>query len=287
MTAVAAPACDPRAFAALELPRIEAGLGRALAGLDPALGDLRDATRRAAGVGGGGGRRWRPLLTLAGARAAGCETAAALDAALAVELTHTASLVLDDLPCMDDSARRRGLPATHRLVGSSGAILVALGLLARSAELIGGVPRTGAGLCRAWARAIGLAGMSGGQGVDLAARDGMVPRGGARRLYRRKTTALAAFALGAGARAAGAAPGAVDALERYGRDLGWAYQLADDAADAAQDRADGRAGQERSPLRQAARLLRRAERRLLAAPELDADGLELLLEFGHAIVPGE
>ena len=287
MTTLASPVCDPRAFAARELPRIEAGLARALGGMDPALGSLAVAARQAAGVGGTGGRRWRPLLTLAGVRTAGFEPAAALDAAVAVELTHTASLVLDDLPCMDDAATRRGLPATHRAVGPSGAILVALGLLARSVELLAAVPRTGAGLCRSWSRAIGLAGMSGGQGVDLAARDGLRPRGAARRLYRQQTTALAAFALGAGARAAGASPRCCLALERYGRDLGWAYQLTDDAADEAEDLAGGRTDRPVSPLRQAARLLDRAERRLADTPGLDPDGVELLLGFGRAIVPGK
>ena len=287
MTTLASPVCDPRAFAARQLPRIEAGLARALGGMDPALGGLATAARQAAGVGGGGGRRWRPLLTLAGVRAAGLEPAAAIDAAVAVELTHTASLVLDDLPCMDDSSTRRGVAATHRTVGPSGAILVALGLLARSVELLAAVPRGGAGLCRAWSRAIGLAGMSGGQGVDLAARQGTPLRGAPRRLYRQKTTALAAFALGAGARAAGAPPRTCLALEHYGRDLGWAYQLADDAADEAEDRAGGRASRPIAPLRQAARLLGRAERRLAGTPALEPDGVELLLGFGRAIVPAE
>jgi len=285
VTTIAATALEiPLAFAACHLPGIERGLERAFADLDPALGSLGSATRCAVGTEGVPGHRWRPLLTLAAAEAAGVEAATVLDVALAVELTHTASLVLDDLPCMDDCEVRRGMPATHRVVGTSGAILVALGLLGRAAELLAGAGRNGPALCRSWGRVVGLRGMSGGQAMDLAFRSAGPLKGGARRLYREKTTALAAFALSAGARAGGAAPRLGSALERFGRDLGWAYQLADDAADRQQDQRGDRLVAPHTVLRHASRLLRRAERRLADTPGMDVRGVDLLCGFGRAIV---
>jgi farnesyl diphosphate synthase len=281
----ASPPDAVQAFAARHLPAIEDGLRRSLAELDPDLGPIRQATRAAVGIGCPGGSRWRPLLTLAGARAANVDLADALDAAVAVELTHTASLVLDDLPCMDDSALRRGSPATHRLVGPSGAILIALGLLARATELLARAPHDPAALCAVWGRTVGLAGMSGGQAVDLGQEVAGPPKGAARRLHRQKTTALAAFALSAGARAGGAPARTTAALDRFGRALGWAYQLADDAADAEEDRLIGRATGRRAPRRAGARLLRGAERMLTESGGLTPAGLALLIAAGRMIVP--
>jgi geranylgeranyl diphosphate synthase type II len=197
-------------------------------------------------------------------------------AAVAMELTHTASLVLDDLPCMDDSCTRRGRAATHRQVGTAGAILVAVGLLGRSAELVG----TSAG---AWGRTIGLRGMAGGQAMDVALSG--TARGAARRLMRRKTTVLAELSASVGASVGGAPRSAVLALESFGRDLGWAYQLADDAADEVEDGAAGRSAGGCRPLRQAGFLLRRAGRTLRACPTLSPEGADLLEGMAHELVP--
>jgi geranylgeranyl pyrophosphate synthase len=265
-------------FEAQARPAVEAALQAAVAGLARGLGPIDEALRVSVGAGGAGGRRWRPLLTLAAAHAAGVHGPAVMDAAVAVELTHTASLVLDDLPCMDDSATRRGRAATHRQVGTAGAILVAVGLLGRAAELLGESGGTGA-----WGRTIGLRGMSGGQAVDVA-MSGRA-RGAARRLMRCKTTSLAALAAGAGARAGGASPLVVRTLEGFGTDLGWAYQLADDALDAKEDGVAGRIAGGRWPRRQAAFLVRRGSRRLHACAGLDPDGVELLEDMARELVP--
>ncbi len=265
------------------LPEFEAVLARSVGGLGEGLAWVEQASALAVGTEGRGGRRWRPLLTLAAAEATGTMRAAVFDVAVAVELTHTASLVLDDLPCMDDAATRRGLAATHRLVGSAGAILVSVGLLGRAAELISGVPQVGGMLGAAWGRAIGLDGMAGGQAVDVAFSGSA--RGGARRLMRRKTTALSALAAAGGAAAGGATPVAVAAIDTFGRDLGWAYQLADDADDLAEDDAAGRAAGGRSPRRQAAFLLKRAARHLAASGAVRRGGVELLTDFAAWLVP--
>lgn len=268
------------AFTAELLPAVEAELARAVAQMGAGLDAVEGAAARAVGTGGRGGRRWRPLLTLAAAEACGGRAAEAMGAAVAVELTHTASLVLDDLPCMDDGDLRRGLPTAHRSVGAAGAILVAVGLLGKAAELLGG-GRGGGPLAAEWGRCIGLRGMSGGQAVDVAGwRDAA-----GRRLLREKTTALSALAVIAGARAAGAGEATRAALERYGRGLGWAYQLADDAADLAEDAAAGKAPGGRRPLRQSRLLLHLAERALAEAPGVSGAGAALLADFGRAVVP--
>jgi len=262
------------AFNATARPAVEQAIAAAVRDLATGLGPIDAAL--ASALDAQGARRWRPLLALAGAEAAGVQGPAALRAAVAMELTHTASLVLDDLPCMDDSCTRRGRAATHRQVGTAGAILVAVGLLGRSAELVG----TSAG---AWGRTIGLRGMSGGQAMDVALSG--KARGAARRLMRRKTTVLAELSASVGASVGGAPRSAVLALEAFGRDLGWAYQLADDAADEVEDGAAGRSAGGRRPLRQAGFLLRRAGRTLRACPALSGDGVELLEGMAHELVP--
>lgn len=268
-------------FAARVLPLVERALSDAVAGLGAELGGVQGALDRAVGIGDAGGRRWRPLLACAAAEACGSTAVAALPAAVASELTHTASLVLDDLPCMDDAEERRGIASTHRRVGSAGAILVAMGLLGRAAELLATSPRGASALGGEWGLCFGMRGMSGGQAADLAGWR----TGGARRLLRRKTTALSAFAVAAGGRAAGAGETTCDGLAAFGRGLGWAYQLADDAQDAAEDAAVGRACPGRAPLRQAGRLLRLSERRLVSTPGLSAEGVALLAALGATIVP--
>ncbi len=269
------------AFSSRWLPLLDDELRRAVDGLGAELGGVEGAVARAVGVGGAAGRRWRPLLTFAAARACGGDPAEAMGVAAAVEVTHTASLVLDDLPCMDDDETRRGSPATHRLVGPAGAILVAIGLLGRASELLAASPRDGAGLCAEWGRCFGLRGMAGGQAADLAGWR----TGATRRLLREKTTALSAFAVTAGARAAGADAEPREALAAFGRALGWAYQLADDAQDVEQDAAAGRRCPSRAPRRHAARLLRLAEDRLAQTAGLVPEGAELLSAFARSIVP--
>lgn len=278
----AAPLLDltPAAPPPLAPPRLAQALEQALETearlLAAALPALGEAAARALGTDGHvAGRRWRPLLTLVSAEACGGTVERALPAAVAVELTHTASLLLDDLPCMDDAATRRGELVAHRRLGSAGAILLAVGLLGRAAERLGEVTTGGGTLAASWGETIGLAGMSGGQAVDLAWTGRGTPRGGARRLMRRKTTALSALACEGGARAAAAPERTVAGLARFGRDVGWAYQLADDACDAAEDAAAGRAAAGAAPRRQAAYLLTRAGRHLEAAalPPLGAERL--------------
>jgi len=270
-----------------ELPRLEARLAEECDELGAGLGGIGEVLSRAVGTEGRGGGRWRPLLTLAavqalpGRRGIGRE-AAAMDIAVAVELTHTASLVLDDLPCMDDAALRRGQPATHRLVGSAGAILLSVGLLSRAAELLGRQPRCGGAIAEEWGRTVGLAGMAGGQAMDVAAAGTL--RGGQRRLHRAKSAALPAFALSSGARAAGARETTRAGLAAFGRGLGWAYQLRDDAEDLEEDARKGRPnGGGRRAASQGARIMARACRRLESTPDLHEEGLDILTGLARRV----
>ncbi len=270
------PVGEPlQGFLREHLEELEGRLAEVCSELGQGLGPLSHALERAVGTDGGGGQRWRPLLTLAAASALHGERGAALDVAVAVELTHTASLVLDDLPCMDDSSLRRGQPATHRKVGSAGAILLSVALLARAVELLGRQPQAGGELAAEWGRTVGLHGMSGGQAIDVASA-GKTLRGSARRLHREKSTALPAFALSAGARCAQAGAASGEGLARFGRSLGWAYQLLDDADDVAEDRRLGRPAAGSPPLLLARRIMRRAYRGLRWVPGLDPHGIEVL-----------
>lgn len=191
----------------------------------------------------GGGKRLRPFLTLAAAKACGCAPALALDAACAVELVHCYSLVHDDLPSMDDDDLRRGRPTVHRAFDEATAILAGDALLTLAFEVVAqpmAHPDAGsrAALVLALARASGMAGMVGGQMLDLAAEgrfEGGTPQSldakQISRLQAMKTGALINMAVMAGGIVAGAGPGRMAALEAYGTALGAVFQIADDILD--------------------------------------------------------
>lgn len=179
-----------------------------------------------------GGKRWRPWLTLLGARACGMACEAALPAACAMEFLHTSSLIIDDLPAMDDAGTRRNRATLHRVYGEDVALLAALtlmnaayGLLARGARA-----ETAAALIAEATRCIGSDGMIGGQMVDLAAPTG-APDDALFASRNLKTTALLELTLTAGARAGGARASQFQALAAFGAALGTAYQICDDLLD--------------------------------------------------------
>ena len=191
---------------------------------------LNDAVRYAVFP---GGRRWRPVLTLLGAMTAGVRPETVIDVACGVEYVHSASLILDDLPAMDDGRERRGRPTVHRAFGEGAALLAALALLNRGYELFldGGAGDTPGSpeyrLLREAMSAIGADGMIGGQAADLAGHH--AAHLGSRQ---RKTTALVRLAAVAGAIAGGAADPDIEALGTYGACIGAAYQIHDDLLDA-------------------------------------------------------
>ncbi|GGK19810.1 polyprenyl synthetase family protein [Salinarimonas ramus] len=187
-----------------------------------------------------GGKRLRPFLALEATRLLGGPDEAGLRAGLAVELVHCYSLVHDDLPAMDDDDMRRGKPTVHKAFDDATAILVGDALLTLAFEVAtqegaDASPAIRAALVAGLARASGLAGMVGGQMLDLAAEGRYGPRtlseAEIRRLQAMKTGALLAFAAEAGAIAAGASAEDRARLLAYGRALGAAFQIADDILD--------------------------------------------------------
>jgi len=175
-----------------------------------------------------GGKRWRPILTLLGTMAGGGSAQSALPIACAIEFLHTSSLILDDLPAMDDAQLRRGRAALHLIYGEDLALLTALALLNQAYALLASAGPSS--LIAEAARCIGTDGMIGGQAADLDIR---ASRGNSHALASRqlKTTALARLTISAGAIASGADEQDVAALARYGECIGAAYQICDDLLD--------------------------------------------------------
>jgi geranylgeranyl diphosphate synthase type II len=184
------------------------------------------------------GKRLRPILALMVAELLRGDPATVLPAAGAIEMVHTASLILDDLPCMDNAATRRGRPTCHVAHGEATAILAAFALQNRAFEILGegwpGGPDASvrSGLTRDLARAIGLDGMIAGQATDLETTDLLIDFPTLEFIHSRKTGALftASAELGAAAAAASAAERA--AVSAYAKNLGLAFQVVDDLIDA-------------------------------------------------------
>jgi geranylgeranyl diphosphate synthase, type II len=188
-----------------------------------------------------GGKRLRPILAMMAAEACGADPVEALPCACAVEMVHTYSLIHDDLPAMDDDDLRRGRPTCHKAFDEATAILAGDGLLTLAFETIVRYtrpPEAAARCVRILAEAAGPAGMVGGQMADLQAEgreDGTVALLEA--IHRRKTGALLRAPLTMGAAVAGASELQVEALDRYGRAVGLAFQIVDDLLDVQGDEA--------------------------------------------------
>lgn len=181
------------------------------------------------------GKRVRPLLMMHAAYDLGVAQDDVVDLAVAVELVHTASLVLDDLPCMDNSDMRRGHPTMHREFGEHIAILAAVGLLMRAIEIIAQHPTMRAEqrvqVVDTLSRACGMEGLVKGQLRDL--QDGFSSQSSADAQMTNllKTGVLFDAALQSVATLAGTPAGNALALSRCAREIGLAFQLADDLND--------------------------------------------------------
>ena len=192
----------------------------------------------------GGGKRLRAFLAIETAGALGRAGVGPRRAGAAIECVHAYSLIHDDLPSMDDDDLRRGRPTTHRAFGEATAILAGDALQAMAFEIMADpatdtLAEVRAALCLGLARAIGLAGMVGGQMFDIDAEQSTAPLSveEIKRLQAMKTGALLAFSVAAGARLASAGAIASAALGRYGRAIGAAFQIADDILDVQSDAA--------------------------------------------------
>jgi len=186
----------------------------------------------------GGGKRVRPLLSLAAAEALGRPAHDAMPGAVAVELVHTYSLVHDDLPCMDDDAERRGRPTSHVVHGEAVALLVGDGLLTEAFGVLAAAPWSADARIDAvgvLSEAAGARGMVGGQVGDVTLGASITDVETLQDVHARKTGALIRAAVELGAIGAGATAPQREALVAYGRAVGLAFQLADDVLDADED----------------------------------------------------
>jgi farnesyl diphosphate synthase len=188
----------------------------------------------------GGGKRLRPLLTLAACELFHIDRDAALRVGCAIEAIHVYSLIHDDLPCMDDDDMRRGKPTVHKAFDEATAVLAGDSLHALAFDLVadGAVhpdPFVRIELVEGLARASGPAGMAGGQMMDIAAETQVFDLAAVTRLQAMKTGALIAFCVEAGAIMGRVPNEGRAALRGYARDVGLAFQIADDLLDAEGD----------------------------------------------------
>jgi farnesyl diphosphate synthase len=190
----------------------------------------------------GGGKRLRPLLVVASCALFNVDRAAALRVGCAVEAIHVYSLIHDDLPCMDDDDMRRGKPTVHKAFDEAIAVLAGDSLHALAFELVvdeavNTDPFVRIELAEGLARASGPSGMAGGQMMDIAAETQTFDLNGVTRLQQMKTGALIAFSVEAGAIMGRVPPEGRAALRGYARDIGLAFQIADDLLDEEGDEA--------------------------------------------------
>jgi farnesyl diphosphate synthase len=184
----------------------------------------------------GGGKRLRPLLVYAAANLFNVARDSALRAGLAIECVHVYSLIHDDMPCMDDDDMRRGKPTVHKAFNEAIAVLAGDALQALAFEIVADPathsdPFVRAELALELARASGPSGMAGGQMMDLEAEENRFDLPTTTRLQQLKTGALIAFCLEAGAILGHVPPEGRRGLRAYARDIGLAFQIADDLLD--------------------------------------------------------
>jgi geranylgeranyl diphosphate synthase type II len=213
---------DLRALVDAELERLRFAESESTAGLEEAMRYPLLA----------GGKRVRPVLTLATARALGIESERFLPIACAIELIHTYSLVHDDLPAMDDDDLRRGLPTAHVKYGEDVAILAGDGLFAEAVGLAceqPGEPARVLAALRELGSATGVKGMVGGQYVDVvgARRDAEELRA----LHALKTGSLIAAAVGVVLVLEGLGERETMPFRRFASELGVLFQIVDDILD--------------------------------------------------------
>ncbi len=214
---------------------INDNLGRYLPGKDILQKSVIDAMEYSLVA---GGKRIRPVLTLAFCEACGGYVENALPFACAVEMVHTYSLIHDDLPCMDNDFLRRGRPANHIANGEAMALLAGDALLTRAFEvmlcdetikLVGAEAAVMAAGCLA--RSIGVLGMIGGQVIDLESEGKNLTQVALDKMHSLKTGALITAAAKIGCIAAQANKNEILAAQSYANSIGLAFQIMDDILD--------------------------------------------------------
>jgi len=187
-----------------------------------------------------GGKRIRPILTLATGELFGAPQSSLLPFACAIEMVHTYSLIHDDLPALDDDDLRRGEATAHKVFGDGMALLAGDALLTEAFHLMSSpdamrcaVPELILQLIHELSHAAGVGGLVGGQALDLEVENqDDVDLATVEWIHVRKTGALILASVRIGAQVAGAQPADLARVSRYGERLGLAFQIADDILDA-------------------------------------------------------
>jgi geranylgeranyl diphosphate synthase, type II len=182
-----------------------------------------------------GGKRLRPILCLEAGRLAGSEAGGLMRIAASLELVHTYSLIHDDLPALDNDNLRRGKPSSHRVFGEAIAILAGDALLTLAFDTLSepglAPPERQLRLVHQLATAVGTRGMVGGQVVDVETTGGTATRETLGYIHSAKTGAFIGAAVMCGALAAGVSEEDTARLRSYGKNIGLAFQIADDLLD--------------------------------------------------------
>lgn len=225
------------------LARVQSDIDRAFDAWLPVPDDARrrlvEAMRHATI---GGGKRVRPLLLIATADMFGVSRTSSINAACAIEAIHSYSLIHDDLPCMDDDAMRHGKPSVHKAFDEATAVLAGDSLHALAFDILchrdtSSDPFVRSELVATLAKASGHDGMAGGQMMDIVAEQEQFDLGQITRLQQLKTGALLAASVEMGAILGRVAPEGRTHLRAYARDIGLAFQIADDLLDVEGDEA--------------------------------------------------
>ncbi len=224
---------DPAAldeFVATSRERVNAVLDECLPAATQHPAELHRALRYAVFS---GGKRLRPTLAFGAAMAGGADPEQAMPVAIAAELIHTCSLVLDDLPAQDDKTVRRGQPATHIAFGSATTILAGSALLAEAFAHCARLrdPSACVAVGTRLSETIGSEGLIGGQIDDLAFTPSGTSLEEITHIHRRKTAALFRFSAWGGGLAAGLAGEHLDRLDAFACAYGLAFQVVDDLLD--------------------------------------------------------
>ena len=240
-----------------------------------------------------GGKRLRPILSLAASEVVGGDIEHVLPAACAVEMIHTYSLIHDDLPAMDNDDFRRGVPTNHKVFGEAIAILAGDALLTEAFEYFalsannGVSPEKLIEVIGIAVKAAGYRGMIGGQAIDLECENRKVDLATVEYMHIHKTGALLSASLEIGAILGGGDKAQIKALKTYGHHFGLAFQITDDLLDVEGDPAL----MGKTPGSDAAKnkmtypaLLGIAQSREAAREHVESS-LEALVSFGEAAEP--
>jgi geranylgeranyl diphosphate synthase type II len=223
---------DAEGFLAAAAKRTETELERYITGWNAAAQDLDEAIRYSLFA---NGKRLRPALVLGAAELVAGDSEPALPVACALEMIHTYSLIHDDLPAMDDDDLRRGKPSLHKSHGEALAILAGDALLTMAFDLAADAGHLD--IIHEIAQAAGVAGMVGGQVLDLQSEGVALTVERLEQIHHYKTGALIRCSVRCGALIAGADQHQLQALTVYGETIGLAFQIADDILDVSGDEA--------------------------------------------------